>query len=230
MDTLSTFHRSILPHVSPIGANFFITWRCKDALPIKIVRQLKAKYESEVRRICEREFNPAKRQILIHHARYRFFKNYEHQLDDQPFGACHLRKPEIAKIVMDKLHQFDEELYDLITYTIMPNHCHLVIDMSRQLVDADDIYLDEKSLSLSYQPLHEVMRRIKGGSSREINKQLGLTGTPFWQKDSYDHYIRDQRAFRNVVGYTLGNAVAEGFVEEWQDWPFTWHRGMLPSG
>jgi len=188
------------------------------------VRQLKAKYEREVRKITATEKDNFRQQHLIKRARYRFFKNYEHQLDAAPFGACHLRHPEIAKVVKDKLHQYDGEYYDLLAYSIMPNHCHAVFDFGRQVVDVQDSLLSTSSLSLEYRPLHDVMRLIKGGSAREINKFIGNTGKPFWQKDSYDHFVRDQRSLGNVVAYTLQNAAAAGLVDDWQEWPNVWSR------
>lgn len=224
LDPLSPFHRSVLPHLTPVGRTFFVTWRCKDALPVKIIRSLKAKYDREVERILLHEKDYQKQEHLINRARYRFFKNYECQLDQAPYGACHLKKTEVASIVMNKIHAYDGVYYDLIAYSIMPNHCHVVMDFGRQIVDEENSLLPVNELSLSYRPLHEVMRLIKGGSSREINKVLGLTGTPFWQKDSYDHLVKDARALGNIVEYIRQNPVEAGLVDRWENWPHTWLR------
>jgi hypothetical protein len=231
MNSLSTFHRSVLPHVSPVGRKFFVTWRCKDALPAKTIQHLKLQYEREVRQIHQqqREGN-THREYLVRKARLRFFKGYEYQLHEEPYGKCSLRVPEVAQIIKDKLHQYDGTLYDLISFIIMPNHCHAAFDFGRQMVDESDFLLPEHMLSAKYTPLHEAMRLIKGGSSREINKILGTTGSSFWQKDSYDHFIRDQRSLGNVVNYTLNNAAAAGLVENRMDWPHLFHENYDLSG
>lgn len=226
MNSLSTFHRSVLPHVSPIGRKFFVTWRCKDALPIKTTQYLKLRYEREVNRICQQSVNNSQKEYLIRKARLRFFQRYEHHLHRASSGKCPLRIPEVAQVIKEKLHQYDETLYDLVSFIIMPNHCHATFDFGRQLVDEKNLCLPENQLSATYTPLHEAMRLIKGGSSREINKLLGSTGTSFWQKDSYDHFIRDRRSLGNVVNYTLNNAVAAGLVKNRMDWPHLFHRGF----
>jgi putative transposase len=34
------------------------------------------------------------------------------------------------------------------------------------------------------------MKSLKGYTAREANKLLSRTGEPFWQKESYDHWVR----------------------------------------
>jgi REP element-mobilizing transposase RayT len=87
----------------------------------------------------------------------------------------------------------------------MPNHVHLLISLENQVVDEYQCYISDQELSLTYRPLNEVTRRIKGATSRLINLQLGRTGTPFWQKDSYDHFVWDAKSLENIWWYILNN-------------------------
>ena len=41
-----------------------------------------------------------------------------------------------------------------------------------------------------------------------------------WQKDFYDHIIRNEEDFRNQLSYILNNPVRKGLVDEWQDYKF----------
>ena len=40
-----------------------------------------------------------------------------------------------------------------------------------------------------------LMKSLKGASAREANRVLGRTGEPFWQKESYDHWVRNPSAY-----------------------------------
>jgi REP element-mobilizing transposase RayT len=56
-----------------------------------------------------------------------------------------------------------------------------------------------------------LLQSIKGYSAREANKLLGRTG-PFWQSESYDHWIRDEAEFERVRRYIANNPVRRGLV------------------
>ena len=43
---------------------------------------------------------------------------------------------------------------------------------------------------------------------------LALTGCPFWQEESYDHLVRDEREFERIRFYVEHNPVRAGLVME----------------
>ncbi len=57
----------------------------------------------------------------------------------------------------------------------MPNHVHLLIQPS---------FAPER-----------LMKSLKGASARQTNRVLGRTGEPFWQKESYDHWVRNPQDY-----------------------------------
>jgi REP element-mobilizing transposase RayT len=63
----------------------------------------------------------------------------------------------------------------------MANHVHLLI---RPLVPPDHL-----------------LRSLKGVTAREANRLLGRTGEPFWQKESYDHWVRNHAEFLKIRAY-----------------------------
>ena len=212
-------YRNRLPHIAPIGAKFFITFRLGDSLPRQIINQLENEFKREIERLKKLKGN------IDRNDRYKLskiiFKKYDHQLDNAPYGGCYLNIPEVAKIVTNKLHSLDGNLYDLIAYTIMPNHVHLLIDTSIQLVDENNFFLPE--VPENYKQLDQIMKLIKGGSARQANKVLGRKGQ-FWQKDSYDHYIRNDIEFNNVINYILKNPVKAGLSSSWKDYQYSYLR------
>ena len=135
-----------------------------------------------------------------------YFGKFDHQLDDKPYGECYLKKPEVAQIVKDKLHELDGQFYKLMAYCIMPNHVHLLLDFSVQLKNEDDNYVE----------LWKVLKRIKGGTAVVINRLVGRTGA-FWQRDSYDRVMRNGKEAENVINYILDNPLKAGLVKRRED-------------
>ncbi|MFK8164968.1 MAG: transposase [Lewinella sp.] len=221
---LTTFYTSNLPHFTPIGGTFFVTFRVKDTLPVAMVKGMRLQFLKEVKVIKQQQLSQSLHKFEIAKARYRFFRNFDIRLDRAAHHDFPLADPKIASILKNKLHELDGELYNLIAYCIMPNHVHLLISLENQVIDEHQCYVSDQELSLTYRPLHEVMRRIKGATSRFINQELGRTGKPFWQKDSYDHFVRDAKSLESIWWYILNNPVKAGLTKEIKDFEHTFWR------
>ncbi len=65
------------------------------------------------------------------------------------------------------------------------------------------------------------MQLIKGGSAFLINRHLGRSGT-FWEEESYDHWVRNEREHYNIHRYILNNPVKVRLVANWEDYPFSY--------
>ena len=63
-------------------------------------------------------------------------------------------------------------------------------------------------------PLPKLTKTLKGFRAKKANEMLHLTGTPFWQKESYDHLVRDQPEFDRIRRYIELNPVRAGLVKE----------------
>ena len=46
--------------------------------------------------------------------------------------------------------------------------------------------------------LPEIAGRFKMNSSRRINKHRNTPGSPVWQRNYYEHGIRDEKAFTRI--------------------------------
>ena len=130
-----------------------------------------------------------------------FRKRVEGYLDSGN-GQCFLREPEVASILKEALLFNHEKTYDLHAWVIMPNHAHI--------------------LTTPYKGVHlpTILHSIKSFSAQKANKLLGRKGT-FWQRGSFDRYIRDQRHFAAVVRYIENNPVKAGLCERPEDWQFS---------
>src|SRR4029077_4768362 len=72
-------------------------------------------------------------------------------------------------------------------WVLMPNHVHALV--------------------LPRLPLRVILRWVQGSTVRKSNQLLGRTGQPFWQDESYDHWVRNQMEFDRIVRYIEENPV-----------------------
>ncbi|HET7107761.1 MAG TPA: transposase [Candidatus Acidoferrum sp.] len=115
---------------------------------------------------------------------------------DQGAGSCILSQPRIADTVASALKQFDGTRYKMLAWCVMPNHVHLV-----------------------FQPLGEydlagILHAWKSFTSVEINRLLSRSG-PLWQKEYYDHLIRDGAQLKRAICYTTENPI-KARMQNWQ--------------
>jgi len=132
------------------------------------------------------------------------FKNIDRILDNRSIGENYLLIPEIAEFCKERIHFHDNKDYKLICYCVMPNHVHLVFELLNR----------DKSVSA-------LMHSIKRVSSYKSNIHLNHSGK-FWQDESYDRLIRDEKELYFIIKYVLNNPVKAGLVEKWDEWKNTY--------
>ena len=214
-NTINVFYKQSLPHILPIGATFFVTFRLNNSLPQVYMRKISDELEANIFEIRTSYFlNP---EAEIYKQQKIFFKKFDAALDEVYDGIDYLKNDEVAQIIADRMHKYDGKYYNLLAYCIMPNHVHLVIDTS---VQVQGLKKDEINAE-NYKQLDVIMQLIKGGSSFEINKVLNQTGK-FWQLESYDHYARSVEELSRIIWYVVNNPVKAKLVKEWTDFPFTY--------
>ncbi len=114
---------------------------------------------------------------------------------DEGRGSASLKKPVVSRIVMNCLMEGHGKDFRVHAAVVMPNHVHAVLEIH-----------PGSRLSL-------VAQRIKGASSRQINKLLGRRGR-LWQPEYFDRLIRNEDHLRRCIGYTLWNPVKAGLCED----------------
>lgn len=117
-------------------------------------------------------------------------------LDEARSGPTWLARKAIARTVVDSIRYAADTLhyYDLRAYVVMANHVHMLV---------------EPRVTPS-----RLLQSVKGFSAREANKILARTGEPFWQSESYDHWVRDDAELERVRRYIENNPVRAGLVAE----------------
>jgi type I restriction enzyme R subunit/putative DNA methylase len=72
-----------------------------------------------------------------------------------------------------------------------------------------------------YKPVQDITRAVKNTSARNANAILGRTGQPFWQTESFDHWVRNGKQFDRILQYIEENPVKAGLVERAEQWPWS---------
>jgi len=117
-------------------------------------------------------------------------------------GPTRLCQPEIAECVVNGLwHASVAGEYEMHAFVVMPNHMHILITPSIELA--------------------KITRMIKGKSARQANAILGRTGQPFWEDESFDHWIRNRCEFEKVTAYIEENPVRSRLVMKADQWPYS---------
>lgn len=191
--------RGYLPHVKREGASYFVTFRLADSLP----REVLIRFEAERAKALRENGGTTKERCAEANRDLR--RKVERYLDEGA-GACHLRREDVAALVVSALRYGQGKQYLLDEWVVMPNHVHLVIWPMPNVT------------------LSEILRSRKRHIARQANLVIGRTGAAFWQAESYDHWIRDEEEKARIRRYVRMNPVKAGLCktpEEWR-WGSAW--------
>ena len=209
--SMKEFYRRHLPHWQPPGADFFVTFRLKNSLPVEVVEALRE----------ERE-RAAQTQFDGHHD----FERWEECLDKAEFGPRWLAQPEVAEVVKEAMHYRDGNVFDLHAFCIMPNHVHVLFKSFNR---AECVKRSDPLCKSDWQsdlPLHKIMQSLKRHTARHANSILRREGA-FWQDECYDHVIRDHEEYVRIFHYVLDNPVKAGLASKWEEWPGTYCKNEI---
>ncbi len=188
-------HGNFLPHWTKDGGIYHVRIRLADSLPQQKLDEWKHEREDLVRRASKdkRKLTRAEQERLDF-----LFSDKVEKFLDSGYGACWLKIDEIAEIVADTLWKFNEDSYKLFAWCIMPNHVHIIL---QQLT----------------KELQKIMHSLKWYTGLHSNKILGRSGE-FWQREYFDHLIRNQESLERAVEYVWSNPDKAGL----KDWKWRW--------
>lgn len=193
--------RGYLPHFKTDGATYFVTFRLAGTLPKVVLDRLQEERLTAERDMLRRAGHVSDQD------RKKLNEGFAAKIDeylDSGAGECWLREPHIAEMVGKALRHFHGSRYRLHAYVVMPNHVHVLVTPS------------------SGHTLSSILHSWKSFTANEANKLLDRTGQDFWQRESYDHLVRDEEDFWRISNYIRNNPVKAGLSRHPEDWPFLW--------
>src|SRR5690606_7880241 len=108
-------------------------------------------------------------------------KKYEYWLD-KGYGCCALENKEMAQVVQDALFHHNGDWYDLLAWSIMPTHVHVLI---KSKADLPKIIQSWKSFTGKW--------AIK--NNKRLNLGIDENAKQFWMPEYWDRFIRDEEHF-----------------------------------
>jgi type I restriction enzyme R subunit len=201
-----TVREGNLPHWYQPGVTYFVTYRTEDSVPRALIRSWHARRDAWLRR---HGFDPSRSSWKLElrqrpDAEREYHQNFTREFMeylDRGYGACILRRADLARLIAENLQHFDGERYRLGDFVVMPNHVHLLVC----LLGATEIERQCKS-----------WKRYSAG---EINRAIGGRGR-FWQEESFDHLVRSPEQFAHFQRYIAENPVkaslSDGEFLHWQ--------------
>jgi REP element-mobilizing transposase RayT len=188
--------RGKLPHLKKEGSVYFVTFRLHDSLPAHEVARLKHERQA----IMEKA--RAAKSPLTWHEETQLLAWYCDKVEtllDAGHGSCWLSRTEVADLMADALKFFDRQRYELHAWVIMPNHVHAVV------------------WPMPGYTLSDVLHSWKSFTAKKANKLLHREGE-FWQKELFDHCIRDDAEHARLAAYVQNNPVKAGLCQCPEDW------------
>ncbi len=161
-------HRGYLPHFKSETGTYFVTFRLAGTLPQSILEQIEAErieHENKAK-------NGKTTNKDVRHSDPLDADKIEAFLDSG-YGECWLKRGDIGKLVADALCHFDGERYKLHAWVVMPNHVHVVLTPK------------------GTHTLSSILHSWKSFTANKANSILGREGQSFWQRESYDHLVRN---------------------------------------
>ena len=187
-----------LPHRNSKHLIQSITFRMADSMPQNVLKDI----EEELKTLPD-----TKREI----GRRKKFDKWL----DKGLGCCALGKHEMAQVVWDALQHHNGDRYNLIAWSIMPNHVHVLIETEHNLAK-----------------IIQSWKSYTGRWAMTNNEKYSLGIEPgskqFWRSEYWDRFIRDEAHFNHVVRYILDNPGKAKLSKDSVAYKFT--GSVLPGG
>jgi 1-hydroxy-2-methyl-2-(E)-butenyl 4-diphosphate synthase len=190
-----------LPHWRIPGATYAITFRVKDSLPASVLKKYEQKQSilleqiaQEIQRDGSRDATDSLRKL--HAETQNLTESIIEPALHAADGPQPLADPAIAGMMVKVLQHFDGERYDLLAWSVMPNHVHALLT------------------PYEGHELEKILQAMKTHTAKEANRMLGSSGT-FWQEEYYDHIVRDGVDLKHQVAYILENPGKGRASAEW---------------
>lgn len=209
-----TLRRRQLPHWDVDGHAVFITACLHGSLPasgLSKIREYQEQIEARAKPddLTENQWEHEKQKLAF---------AFVDRLLDYESPVKHLEHDKQAKIVQDAFLHFADERYHLFAFVVMPSHHHWVFlpdeAWSIKAIQQSPKEGNERS------PRQIISHSIQSYTATVCNRIRGATG-PYWQTETFDHWIRDETELLRVIAYIENNPVNAGLVREPEDWKWS---------
>ncbi|MSR57689.1 MAG: hypothetical protein EXS05_08455 [Planctomycetaceae bacterium] len=186
------YSHGILPHWRQTGCMYFVTFRLDDSIPAPVLQEIE--YERKLwlkaRGIDSDERNWKRCFAKLTRNDRRVYEQLVGRLInkslDECHGACVLRNSAFGNPIAVALGHFHESRVLTGDFVVMPNHVHALLT------------------PINGYELEHILHSIKSYTANIINQMRKSDGT-FWQRESYDHIVRDAEQLVAFQQYIAAN-------------------------
>jgi putative transposase len=113
--------------------------------------------------------------------------------------------PELQKILQTQWSELEAMFPEikLDEFVVMPNHIHGIIFIAwpNPVRVIHELPLHQRRKML----LFKIIGYLKMNTAKQINHILDRTGQPFWQRNYYEHIIRNEKELNRIRAYIQNN-------------------------
>jgi len=215
-----------LPHWRQPDVAYFVTWRLADSLPQTVLDRWVRRKSSWLNchgidpswqrddpdrfRLAYASIPRADRSQFERDQRRILFAEL-----NQGAGSCILRFQWLRRIVSDAMWFFHGKRVWLGDYVIMPNHVHAI------LIPFTHYALEDLIGSIKKWSARRIRKALRSMEERE--KRLYHSRPRLWQRETYDHIIRDPNELQRCRNYIEENPRrARLHRDEYEYWRAAW--------
>ena len=157
------------------------------------------------------KYNPT-----IHHRRSIRLKDYDYSQSGMYFVTicvqnrqCLFGQITNGKIILNEYGQIVQMVWNelpqhyynvqLGEFVVMPNHIHGIIIITND----GNVGAGLKPAPTKPAPLPEIVRALKTFSARKINELRNSQGEKLWQRNYWEHIIRNEKSYQYIVNYIV---------------------------
>lgn len=124
---------------------------------------------------------------------------------------------ELGRIVEQTWMKLPEhfQYVTLDEFVVMPNHVHGIVFINEGRGDALNVIEGARLSDLNASPLRPhgtqrgslgaIVQNVKSVASRRINRLRRMPGAPLWQRNYYEHVVRNENELDRIRRYVVGN-------------------------
>ena len=124
------------------------------------------------------------------------------------------QKPELKQVIIKHWKELPHR-YPYITldeFVVMPNHVHGIICITENVGVIHELPLQDRLRRKMILP--KIIGYFKMNTSKRINQILNRPGNPFWQRNYYEHIIRNEDELMRVRRYIQENPLRWEYDKE----------------
>ncbi|MCD6169906.1 MAG: transposase [Candidatus Latescibacteria bacterium] len=114
-----------------------------------------------------------------------------------------------GKIVRDEWFKTSQVRQNVVLYphefVVMPNHIHGIVRIVDNIVGAQRRCAPTCRINVTPGSLGAIVRAFKSAAARRINQIRNTFGQPVWQRNYYEHIIRNEGELNRIRGYIVNN-------------------------